>query len=70
MSDELLTVDDVAELFQTTPQAIRAQRYRGNPPFTLGVKAGARIFWRRSDIDAWFAEQVAAITEQAEGADR
>lgn len=57
---EFLTVEALAELLQTTPNALYVQRHRGEAPGALSVKAGKRLLWRRQDIEHWFDAQLAA----------
>lgn len=55
---EMLTVGEVAELLRLTPTAVYSQRHRGELPGVLGVKAGRRLLYRRSDIDRYFDQQI------------
>ncbi|MCH8899896.1 MAG: helix-turn-helix domain-containing protein [Acidobacteria bacterium] len=57
--EDLLTVEQLAELLSTTPSAIHSQRHRGQAPGRLGVKLGKRYFYRRQDLDAFFASELA-----------
>ena len=57
---EYLLAAEVAELYRTTAGALHSQRHRGEAPGSLGVMVGARILWKISDLDAWFADQQAA----------
>lgn len=51
---ELLTPDQTAERFGTTPGALRADRHRGRGlPY---VRIGGRIRYRVADIEAYLAE--------------
>jgi len=50
----LLTVEELAELLRVSPSAIHTQRLRGELPGVFGVKLGRRLFFRRSDLDAYF----------------
>lgn len=51
MTSKLLTVEDVAALVHTTPQAIHSQRHRGIGP--RGVRIGKRVLFREEDVNAW-----------------
>lgn len=50
--DQLLTIEDLAELLHTTPRGIRIRRHRGRslPP---ALRLGGRLLWRISDVAAW-----------------
>lgn len=50
--DQLLTIEDLAELLHTTPRGIRIRRHRGRtlPP---ALRLGGRLLWRVSDVVAW-----------------
>ena len=63
--EDLLTVEQLAELLSTTPSAIHSQRHRGQAPGRFGVKLGRRIFWRRQDLDAHFTAELAKPTDDA-----
>ena len=47
--EQLLTVQQVAELLQTTPQNIHAKKRAGKIPF---VRFGGRILFKRSEVIA------------------
>lgn len=53
---ELLTADEVAAYFRTTPAALHSQRHRGQAPGVLGVRVGRRILWSAADLDDWFTQ--------------
>ena len=60
MNDQdLLTVEELARLLRVSSSAIHSQRYRGEKPGVLGFALGRRIFYRRSDLDAFIEEQIA-----------
>ena len=47
----MATSGEVAAVFHTTEQALAQRRFRGQgPPF---IKAGRRVFYRWSDVNAW-----------------
>ena len=52
--EDLLTVEDVAKIRHTTPDAIYAARARGALP--PASKFGRRLFWKRADIAAWIED--------------
>ena len=56
---DLLTVEQLAQMLHVQPSAIHSQRYRGEMPGSLGVKLGKRVFYRRSDLDAFIDQQIA-----------
>lgn len=49
-----LDTETVCAALHTTPAAIYRQRARGQEPATLAIKAGRRLLWRESDLEAWF----------------
>lgn len=49
--DDLLTAPEAAEVLRTTTAALAAHRHRGTGPDF--VRAGRRILYRRSAIEAW-----------------
>jgi len=55
---EWLTVEQFAAEYGFSPASIRQWRYRGTGP--ASVRLGARIRYRRTDIDAWIAERFEA----------
>jgi excisionase family DNA binding protein len=61
--DELLTVDELADLLKVTRQTIyawRADRTTGPPAIKVG---GNRLRFRRRDVDAWLdARSEKAVT--------
>jgi|TARA_R110000824_G_scaffold30011_1_gene99185 predicted DNA-binding transcriptional regulator AlpA len=55
MSDELMTLDEVAKYLRVQKQTLYAWRWK-NYKFTRGpksMKVGRHVRYRRSDIDAW-----------------
>jgi len=63
--EDLLTVEQLAELLQTSTSAIHSQRHRGQAPGRLGVALGRRIYWRRQDLDAHFVAELAKQSDSA-----
>jgi excisionase family DNA binding protein len=51
--DQLLTIDEVADLFQIPRSTIYAQRYRGTAPGSLGIRVGRHVRFRRADLFEW-----------------
>lgn len=58
MSRTFLTIEQVAERWHTTPQAIHARRHRGNMP--TPIKSGKRLLWNEADIERFEDEQQAS----------
>jgi predicted DNA-binding transcriptional regulator AlpA len=58
MPDEFLTVEELAGMVRTTPNAVHQWRHRGFGP--RGTRIGKRILYRRSDVEQWIAEQTVA----------
>ncbi len=52
--DQLLTAKDAAHYLNVNLQTMYAWRHRGAGPPAL--KAGRKLRYRRSDIDAWLKE--------------
>lgn len=48
--DGLLTIDEVAAIFRSTPAAIYSQRHRRELLGRLGIKVGRRLLWKQSDL--------------------
>jgi len=55
MSEEFLSVDEVARKLNVPVGTVRNWRQRGNGP--RGFKLGGRVRFRSSDIDAYIAER-------------
>jgi excisionase family DNA binding protein len=53
--EELLTMQDVADLLRVHPRTLRAWRHAGQAPPTVLV--GSRPRCRREDVEAWLAER-------------
>jgi len=52
LGDEMLTIDQLAELLHVKVQAVYDWRHRGVGPRAIRP-AGGRVLFRRSDVDAW-----------------
>ena len=61
--EEYLTVPQVAELLQLSEKTVYRLAQRGKLP---GFKAGGSWRFRRQDIDAWVAQQVAQKRAESE----
>jgi predicted DNA-binding transcriptional regulator AlpA len=53
--DDLLLIPEVAQLTRRTEATLRWLRHRGEGP--KGHRAGRRVYYRRSDVTEWLAEQ-------------
>lgn len=49
-NDELLTIEELAEILRTTPGSLHQRRYRGDP-MPPAIKLGRRLLYRHSDVD-------------------
>jgi excisionase family DNA binding protein len=52
-SDRLLTPDEAARVLRCARQTLARWRYEGGGP--VYVKVGARVLYRRADLEAWIA---------------
>jgi excisionase family DNA binding protein len=57
----LLSIDDLAEYLGTSPGFIRSLRSTGKGPTV--TKIGSRVFFHRSDVDAWLRDAREPDTE-------
>ena len=55
MSDELLTISQIAQLTNRTVDTVRYWRLHGNGPTTF--RSNGRVYARRSDVLAWLEAQ-------------
>ncbi len=62
--DRLATIDEAAEFFNTSVEALRVQRYRDQGPGNLAVKVGAKLLYSPNSMRSWFSDQ-----EQAQNVD-
>lgn len=53
--DEYLTTAEVADLLRTSPETVRFWRYVGRGPRSF--KAGRRVLYARTGVEAWVTEQ-------------
>jgi len=61
MPSRLLTTDDVAARFRTSPATVRYWRHAGIGP--AGVKVGRRVLYEEAECDRWWgAKRAAALT--------
>jgi len=49
--EDLLTTFEVATILRTSPSTVRYWRHRGYGP--RGVRAGRKVLYRASDVEAW-----------------
>ena len=56
--EELLTIQDLSEIFKVPPKCVYNLGYRGCLP--QPIKVGRLLRWRRSDVDLWIKEQKVA----------
>ncbi|MCO7221708.1 AlpA family transcriptional regulator [Klenkia sp. PcliD-1-E] len=60
MHSRLLTTDDVAARFRTSPATVRYWRHAGVGP--AGVKVGRRVLYEEAECDRWWeAKRAAAL---------
>lgn len=55
-SDQLMTLEEVAEFIRTPEATLRFWRHRGEYG-PRSAKVGRRVMYRKSDVDRWLAEQ-------------
>jgi excisionase family DNA binding protein len=53
----LLSIAEVADLLGVSTRTLYNQRYRGEPPGSLGVRVGGLVRYRPSDLSAWLDAQ-------------
>jgi len=58
MTVRLLTTEEVAARFRTSPATVRYWRHIGIGP--TGVKAGRRVLYDEAECDRWWETKVAA----------
>lgn len=63
MNERLMTTDEVAEYFRTVPATVRYWRYLGKGPRSF--KAGRRVLYRPSDVEAWEVSELARQNVEA-----
>ena len=55
----LLRPVEVAEWFGLSVATLYAQRYRGDPPGSLGIRIGRHLRYDLADLEAWIEAQKA-----------
>ena len=58
MTDEILTLPEVAKLLKVTDKTVYSLAQKGTLP---GFKVGGQWRFKRVDIDAWIEEQKAVL---------
>lgn len=58
MTDELLTLEEVAVIIRHSPRTIYNWRLTGDAP--RAIKCGRRLLFRRSDVEAWLEARTEA----------
>jgi excisionase family DNA binding protein len=61
--EELLTIQDVADLTRSTVDAIYQWRRRGKGP--KGVRVGNKLLFRPRDIEAWLESRAESHVREA-----
>lgn len=56
MNVRLLTTEEVAERFRTSPATVRSWRHIGIGP--AGVRVGRRVLYDKLDVDRWGESKV------------
>jgi predicted DNA-binding transcriptional regulator AlpA len=62
--DDLLLLPEVAEITRRPESTLRWLRHRGEGP--RGHRSGRRVYYRRSDVMAWLAEEERRAEDAAE----
>jgi excisionase family DNA binding protein len=57
MTVRLLTTEEVAERFRTSPSTVRYWRHIGNGP--AGFRVGRRVLYDEAECDRWWETKVA-----------
>ena len=65
-TETYLTQDEAAELLRISPRTLERHRVAGTGP--RFVKAGRRVLYRRSDLDAWTDANTFASTSEVDRA--
>ncbi len=64
MTDEILTLPEVAKLLKVTDKTVYSLAQKGTLP---GFKVGGQWRFKRVDIDAWIEEQKAVLRGEDDG---
>ncbi len=60
---EFLTTEELAARWHTTPAGLHNMRHRSSAP--LAVRAGRRLLWRLSEVQAWERARTSATGGRA-----
>ena len=63
MNVRLLTTEEVAERFRTSPSTVRYWRHLGIGP--AGIRVGRRVLYDDAECDRWWQSKVAAHLRDA-----
>ncbi len=58
MADKILVTEEIAAIFRTSPETVRYWRHCGKGPRSF--KAGRRVLYRESDVQAFLEAQLEA----------
>jgi predicted DNA-binding transcriptional regulator AlpA len=64
MTDRLLTTEEVAERFRTSPSTVRYWRHLGIGP--AGIRVGRRVLYAEAECDRWWQSKIDAAPDEAE----
>jgi excisionase family DNA binding protein len=67
MTDEILTVGEVAQLLKVAEKTVYTMAQKGDLP---AFKVGGQWRFRRTDLDSWIDERTGRTDTQGEGEDR
>jgi predicted DNA-binding transcriptional regulator AlpA len=59
----LLTTEEVAQRFRTSPSTVRYWRHLGIGP--AGIRVGRRVLYDEAECDRWWQSKVAAASRDA-----
>lgn len=62
---EVLTAEEVAALCGFTLGSLYVNRFRNLSPGNLAIKWQNRLYWRRSDVEAWLNERLTGAFDEA-----
>lgn len=65
-TDKYLTTEETAKYVRCSPRTLEAKRQDGTGP--KFVKAGRKVLYRISDLEAWMAARTFSSTSEADAA--